>query len=94
MIFDTLAYAKRLKEAGCPEGQAEVQAEEMSKVIAVISDSLVTKKHHDRSIKELEISLKRDMKDIELRLRYDLTVRMGSMITAAVAVTAVLIKIL
>ena len=41
-------------------------------------------------MEELEISLRREMKELELRL----TIRLGSMMVAAVGVVAVLVKLL
>jgi hypothetical protein len=47
IIFDTLAYAKGMKEAGFTDKQAEFQAEQMARLI---ENQLVTK----RDLKELE----------------------------------------
>jgi len=41
MIFDTLAYAKKLKAAGVPDEQAEVQAEALKDIV---NTELVTKR--------------------------------------------------
>lgn len=74
--FDTLAYAKKLREAGFTESQAETQAEALR---AVIDSNLATKAdialvHRDiellrRDMKELESALRRDMKELENTLR-------------------------
>ena len=40
-IFDTLAYAKKLRNAGVPENQAEIHAEAIA---ALIDEQLATKK--------------------------------------------------
>jgi len=48
--FDTLTYAKKLREAGFSERQAEAQAEALR---AVVEDNLATK----RDLKELELRL-------------------------------------
>ena len=40
-IFDTLAYVKKLKEAGVPENQAEIHAEAIAELI---DEQLATKK--------------------------------------------------
>ena len=40
-IFDTLAYAKKLKNAGVPENQAEIHAEA---IVELIDEQLATKK--------------------------------------------------
>ena len=50
IAFDTLAYAKKLKEAGFTEQQAEVQAEAMAELV---NEQLVT----NRDLKELEMRL-------------------------------------
>lgn len=47
MIFDTLAYAKKLKEVGFTEQQAEVQAETLREII---DTNLATK----RDLKDME----------------------------------------
>lgn len=41
VTFDTLAYVKKLKSAGVPEAQAEIQAEALKEII---NSELVTKK--------------------------------------------------
>jgi len=50
-IFDTLAYAKKLKEAGVPENQAEIHAEAIA---GLIDEQLATKK--DLQILEANIT--------------------------------------
>ena len=87
IIFDTLAYAKKLKAVGFTEEQAEVQAETFAEII---DEKLATK----QDLKELEISLKRDMKEMELRLKHDLSLRFGTMMAASIAIVAVLVKLL
>ncbi len=47
IAFDTLAYTKKLKAAGVPEKQAEVQAEALAEIV---DERLATK----QDIKELE----------------------------------------
>ena len=41
-----------------------------------------------------KLATKRDLKELELRLRHDLTLRLGSMMVAAVGVVAVLSRLL
>lgn len=79
LAFDTLQYAKRLKQVGFTEEQAEVQAEALSELI---NDHLATKqdlKELEREmklevgevkveIKELEKAMKLDIKGLEERL--------------------------
>lgn len=50
-VFDTLAYAKRLKAAGVPEAQAEAQAEALA---AAITNELVTKPDLNEAVLKLE----------------------------------------
>ncbi len=83
IIFDTLAYAKKLKSAGFTEEQAEIQAKALA---SIIDEKLATK----RDLKELEVSLKRDMKEIGMRL----TIRIGAIQAAAIAIIAALVKLL
>ena len=61
-IFDTLAYAKKLKSAGFTEEQAEIQAEALSEII------------------EERLATKHDLKELEIRLKHDLTLRLGGYI--------------
>lgn len=76
VIFDTLAYVKRLKAAGVPELQAEIQAETIAELI------------------NEKIATKQDLRFLEERLIYKITIRFGSMLIAAVTILAILIKIL
>ena len=50
IAFDTLAYANKLKQAGVPDRQAEVQAEAMAELV---EERLATK----RDLSELEYRL-------------------------------------
>lgn len=45
LAFDTLRYARRLREAGVPEPQAEVQAELMAEAFGFYADNLLTRDH-------------------------------------------------
>lgn len=59
--FDTHAYVKKLRAAGVPEAQAEVQAQAFAELI---NDQLATK----RDLAELELRLSAQLKELELRL--------------------------
>ena len=105
IAFDTLAYANKLKAAGVPERQAEVQAEAIA---GLINEQMATK--HDltemetnlrRDLKEMETGLRRDLKEMETSLRRDLkelemrlTIRLGAMMVVAVGAVATLVKLL
>ena len=80
ITFDTHAYIKRLKAVGVSEEQAEVQAETLAELI---NNQLVTKQHMDMRLTELE-----------LRLKHDLTLRMGTISAVSIAVVAALVKLL
>ena len=47
LAFDSLKFARRLKEAGVPDKQAEAQAEVMAETFGFYIDSLVTKDYLD-----------------------------------------------
>jgi hypothetical protein len=89
MAFDTLSYARRLKQAGVPEGQAEAMAD--------ATRELVTS---DFASKGDIATLKADLAAVEQRvmtamdnLGLRLTVRLGGLIAVGVAVLAALIKL-
>ncbi|MFV0278204.1 MAG: hypothetical protein ACK5HY_13610 [Parahaliea sp.] len=54
IAFDTLQYARRLKEAGVPEQQAEVQAELMGQAFGYYVGNLVTKDYLDARFNEYD----------------------------------------
>ena len=83
IAFDTLAYANKLKQAGVPNRQAEVQAEAMAELV---EERLATK----RDLSELEERIADRMNELEYRL----TVRLGSMLVVAVSILAALVKLL
>lgn len=74
----SLAYAKKLKAVGFTDKQAETQAE----VIEIISEII-----------EEKLATKRDMIELEERLIYKITMRIGSMIVGACSLLGGLIKI-
>jgi predicted phage-related endonuclease len=72
VAFDTLKYAKRLKEAGFTEQQAEALA---SAQVDLIEARLATKADIfglTRDIKEVEAKLTRDIKEVEAKLTRDI----------------------
>ncbi len=87
IVFDTHAFVKELGEAGMPEKQAEVLARSQA---TLINETLATK----QDLKELEACLRRGMQELELRLKHDLTIRLGSMMVVAIGVVAALVKLL
>lgn len=79
LTFDTHAYIKKLKAVGFTEEQAEVQAETLA---GLINEQLATKQ-------DIEL-IRRDIKELEMRL----TIRLGVMMAASIAVVATLVKLL
>ena len=79
IAFDTLKYAKRLKDAGVPDKQAEAEVEALAEALEVNLKDLPTKDDLTREtgllrrdLKELETSLKRDIKELEGSQKRDL----------------------
>ncbi|WP_424947748.1 coiled-coil domain-containing protein [Candidatus Spongiihabitans sp.] len=71
-MFDTLAYASKLKEAGFTERQAKAQVEAL---VAVVNENLATKEDIElirREMKELDGSLQREMKELSTSLRREM----------------------
>ncbi len=54
LVLDTLQYANKLKAAGVPDRQAEVQAETLAEVLV---DKLATKQDLDLKLAELKNEL-------------------------------------
>lgn len=65
LVLDTLAYANKLKEAGVPEKQAEVQVEMLA---MIIDEKLATKNDLFSVKKELEIKMAEIKRDLELKM--------------------------
>ena len=87
VAFDTLGYAKEAEAAGFTEQQAVVQAKALARIV---DERLATK----ADIAVLKHELKRDIRELEERLIYKLTLRMGTMLVAVVGVITALNKIL
>ena len=83
IAFDTHAYVKKLTGVGFSEEQAEVQAETLA---SLIEDRLATR----QDLFEVERALKRELKELELRL----VIRLGGLLVVAVGAVAALVKLL
>jgi D-arabinose 1-dehydrogenase-like Zn-dependent alcohol dehydrogenase len=79
ITFDTLKFANKLKAAGVPAQQAEAEAEALSDVFEANLNELVTKE-----------TLQQELHLLEQRM----TIKLGGMMTAAIAITATLVKLL
>ena len=87
LIFDTHAFVKQLTEAGMPEPQAEVLARTQA---ALIDERLATK----QDLQALEARLHHQMKEMESRLKYDLTIRLGSMFVVAAGLIIAILRLM
>jgi len=97
IAFDTLKYSKRLKDAGVPDKQAEAEAEALAEVLevnlkelATKADLLAVKTDLTRELTREADSLRRDMREMEQRM----TIKLGGMMMAAIAIVATLVKLL
>ncbi len=61
-------------------GVPETQAEAPAEAIAELIDD--------------ELATKRDIKELEMRLKHDLTLRLGGMMVAGIVIVATLVKLL
>lgn len=82
ITFNTLKFAQRLENAGATREYAIAEAEALSEVFETGMQDLATKSDITQ--------LRSEIREMELRM----TVKLGSMIAAAVAVTGILVKIL
>lgn len=86
LTFDTLAYAKRLRDAGMPEPQAEAQATALADALKGSAADLATK----ADLKELELRL-----DARLEaMKADLLKWVIGLFIAQVGLFAALVKLL
>lgn len=72
IAFDTLAYSKKLINAGFTQLQAEVQTQAIAELI---DERLATKediKILEIAVKNSELALRRDMKEMEIGLQRDM----------------------
>lgn len=88
--FDTHAFVKRLEAAGVPEPQAEVHAEALAELVV---SHLATK----QDLADMEARIGSRFKELDSRfkeLELRLTLRLGAMLAAAVAIVVALVKLL
>ncbi len=83
-IFDTLGFVKRLSAAGMDSAQAEALAE-------ALTDHGFDQLAAKADLRELELGLRGEIKDLELRLTNTLTGRMGMMTAASTALTVAIL---
>ena len=81
--FDTLAFVKRLSAAGMDTPHAEALAEAL---VDGAFNNLATK----ADLRELQLATNADLRELEHRLTNKLTVRMGAMTAATIAIIGAL----
>ncbi len=82
--FDTLKFAKRLKEAGIPG----VEAEAISEAFKEAQGDLELSTKQDLAF--MELSLKGEIKQLEQRM----TIKLGSMMVVSIGVVATVVKLI
>ena len=83
IAFDTYAFVKELKSAGLSEEQAEAQSTALSKALEAFQEAHLK-----------DLATKQDLRELELRLKHDLTLRLGGMLVVGITLVATLVKIL
>jgi hypothetical protein len=104
IAFDILKYSKRLKDAGVPDKQAEVEAEALAEVLEVRLKDLATKEDlkalEDRlgnkiSVLDNKITvLEERLGDKIALLEQRMTIKLGGLMVIAVGAVATLVKLL
>ena len=108
LTFDTLQYAKKLQKAGVTEEQAEIQVELLQQQNNAFNDwidnNLVTKQDLKQGLEILENRVNNHFNELNNRINelnnritemgYQITIRLGGMIAAAVLILGVLIPII
>ena len=84
ITFDTLQYAKKAREIGFTEEQAEFLAEEMARI--------ANGQYETAPIKNDSSATKRDLEYWIKELVYRLTIRAGVFSVAIISILAVIIK--
>jgi hypothetical protein len=84
--FDSLGYAKHLREGGVPQEQAEAHAE-------AVRDYVIQEIATKADLQAMESKLTAALNQLEGRLTLKLTLRLGAMIAAGVAILAAIVKL-
>jgi hypothetical protein len=96
MAFDTLSYARKLRQAGVPEAQAETMADAARDLI----DSDMASKGDITGVRNELALFKSDVAAMEARIMaaleaqsLRLTIRLGDLIAIGVGILAAIIKL-
>lgn len=87
ITFDTLAYVKKLRSAGVPEKQAEIQAETFAEIL---EERVATK----QDLKALELRLKQELNLGLANTKTEIIKWVAGMLVAQAAIVATLVKLL
>jgi hypothetical protein len=90
MTFDTLSYARRLRQAGVPEAMADATRDLVMQDVATKPDLAGVEQRLRADLLALEQRLAAAMETLTLRL----TVRMGVMLAASLSLMTALIGLL
>ena len=91
--FDTLVYARRLRDAGIPESQADAQAAALAEALRQNAGEIVTR----GDLKELELKLEARFADVRRdmeAMKSDLLKWVIGLFIAQVGLFAALVKLL
>ena len=97
VIFDTHAFVKRLTAAGMPVEQAEILADESTRLVG---EQVATKQDIALLRTDLELlradldRLRSEMTGMEQRIKDQLTIRLGLIMAGGIAIVATLVKLL
>jgi hypothetical protein len=80
-MFNTLKYTKLLEEVGVPRNQAEAQVQIIAEIL---EDDVATKS----DLREVRNELKNDITQLEYRL----VIKLGTIVTIALAAIATVVK--
>ncbi len=104
VAFDTLKLAKRLKEAGFSEQQAEALAEaeaELFETTLATKQDIADLKREIETVRTKDIAdLKREIETVRTKLEYEIRaaeqrmlIKLGSLMVIAVGVVATLVRL-
>jgi len=97
IAFDTLKFANKLKAVGVPDKQAEAEAEVLSEALEVNLKELVTNEALKRDLGDVELRLKHEIELVKLEMRdieRRMTIKLGTLMVLAIGVVATLVKLL
>jgi hypothetical protein len=91
IVFDTLEHAKKLRMAGFADIQAETLAFAIAELVKLLNEKMAAMATK-QDLEKLEKATQRDLKIVADQLTNSLTIRLGSMLIAAVGVWGSLMK--